>query len=420
MCERFVESFVAKVTDKLDCSLRTAIQLKTAIDEAPQKLQSIGTCRQTELEWKMENYGEVDNEEDQTALEQLDNLKKTLDGKYYTEFEEITGQITVGHYTGELGIPQEILHELFSNATDSPFGDVKNLQTVVDKDVRNAREILEFQVSDDVIQKIEEQWTENLFPTKVKAVPYKINMYKSDGHFNEHLDTPETNLVGTALVSLWVSTDYRMPSLCIKNLQKDKKFVWEPKNPSCVMFYSDCPHEVRSGSWRYNGDPIRATIAFKIFSVNEEENMEQFQVERTKDALGKLDLSNTGFILEHGYSLDTESLKGNDVLLCNALKQMGYQFKLHPIMYHFSMSSNHEREENFETNIYLLRQEEIEYVLGRAPRPETPYSDLNFYILDAKHFTWKRDYQEHVEFTGNNSRPEEENSIYLSRALIIL
>ena len=78
------------------------------------------------------------------------------------------------------------------------------LETKVDHEVRNAREISasEFQVKPKFLRQIQKLWKEHFLPLNVRAEPYKIHLYGPGGHFKSHRDTPETGLVGTFLVCL--------------------------------------------------------------------------------------------------------------------------------------------------------------------------------------------------------------------------
>lgn len=130
-------------------------------------------------------------------------------------------------------------------------------------------------------------------------------------------------------------------------------------------------------------------------------------------------LKNKGFILEHGYSLETKSLKGSDALLVSALEKMGYSLTLLPIMYNFILESNHDLDDKYTCKVYPLQDIDIDYLLGLKDKVTSNYTDIEFYILDGKHYLWANEKQEFSEFTGNESQPENQNSIYISRALII-
>ena len=71
--------------------LRTAVDVKNAIDSAPTRLRAIGQAKQAILEWKADNYGfgyedDEDGADDEQLLDQLNELKETLEGKYYAKY----------------------------------------------------------------------------------------------------------------------------------------------------------------------------------------------------------------------------------------------------------------------------------------------------------------------------------------------
>lgn len=227
--------------------IRTAIDVKNAMDKGPEMLESIGNCHQIYLEWKAESFGGGYDEDEDEFLNKIDKLKEILKGKFYHEFSlDEEHDIEINNHKSSIKIDNKTLENLYLNADDSPYGDNKNLETVVNKEIRDAKEIKNIKVDEKLISKIEEEWAKQLYPSKVKAVPYKVNLYTLNGHFNEHLDTPEKDLVGTALVSLWDRNNKGRSYLTLKDIQRERSKEWRPDESSCIMFYSDCPHEVRS------------------------------------------------------------------------------------------------------------------------------------------------------------------------------
>jgi len=398
--------------------IRTAIDVKNAMDKGPEELQCIGDCKQIYLEWKSETFGDGFEEEEDNFLNKIYKLKDEIKGNYFHKFDlDEEYKIKINEIQTSNKIKNEMLKELYLSASDSPYGDNKNLKTVVDKDVRDAKEIKNIQVDPKLISKIEQEWSNHLYPTKVKIIPYKVNLYDSDGHFDEHLDTPEKDLVGTALVSLWDENNKNNSYLEITDIQRERHEDWSPNESSCIMFYSDCPHKVTS-FYRDEKD-IRATLAFKVYSINEESNIDDFKINKVIKELENFDLKNKGFILEHGYSLETKSLKGSDSILVSALEKMGYSLTLLPVMYNFILESFHQGDDYYNCKVFPLRDIDIDYLLNLEPEKLTNYKDIEFYILDGKHYLWKDERQDFCEYTGNESQAENQNSIYISRALII-
>jgi hypothetical protein len=82
------------------------------------------------------------------------------------------------------------------------------LETRVDAAVRAARDYYfdrgHFSVSPAMLERVRAAWSKHMGGTAeaVMCVPYKINCYAPDGHFAEHRDTPDVNMIGTVLVGL--------------------------------------------------------------------------------------------------------------------------------------------------------------------------------------------------------------------------
>ncbi len=110
---------------------------------------------------------------------------------------------------------------------------------------------------------VQHQWeTSSLAPRQVRAEPYKLVIYGPGGFFKLHQDTPEKNLVGTALLRLCDTSDgelvvYPPPYLSLKLQQP---FQWGHQAENLCMFYPDLSHEFKTISHGY-----RVILAFKIF-----------------------------------------------------------------------------------------------------------------------------------------------------------
>ena len=403
-------------------SLRTAIDIQKCLETVSEHLTPMGSSDQWRLEWQMDNYGELDedNEKAQEILDRIDEIRKSLQSPSWHEFLLPQAyKLRLGDHDGDTSISQEQLGELFSRAVDSPYGDVKSLTTVVNKEVRDAKEIEDIEVDPELIQLIKEEWSAHLHPKDVRVVPYKLNMYTSEGKFEEHLDTPDKGMVGTALISLW--SGYVNEHLRLKDIHREDERPWNPSQPTCLIFYTDCPHKVLSNT---SSNLLRGTLSFKIYSVEgsacEKQSTEkiQNQLQRFGDPKQKP----YGFILSHGYSLETEAFKGSDALLIQALQEMSAKFTILPVVIQYNMESHHynESEDYFSCQIYPLRNQELNYLLQKTTeKPDSPFKNVAFYVLNDKFYVWKDDRTSYAEHTGNCSQPENQNSIYLSRAVII-
>ena len=145
---------------------------------------------------------------------------------------------------------EDLLHDWFENSAISGYGDMQSLETKVDYEVRNAREIpaSEFEVEPTFLQDIQKLWSEH---RSVRAEPYKIHLYGPGGHFKSHRDTPETGLMGTFLVGLGDTSSASSGHFRIGNkMLKADRGDW-------VAFHPDVPHEITKLE-----DGYRAVLAF--------------------------------------------------------------------------------------------------------------------------------------------------------------
>jgi hypothetical protein len=197
------------------------------------------------------------------------------DAEAHTDIPADATELT---YDGPVNrVPVKLLRQLWQYAHPSGFGDVKSQTTKVDAEVRNARELLpeEFEVDPAMSVEIARVWSENLFPKRVHAVPYKINIYGPGGHFSVHKDTPQLHLVGSALIGL--GDDTNTTGLRLGAADADDQQDWKAQPGQYVMFYPDVPHEVLKITRGY-----RATIAFKlVHDVTAHTHKEMDAIEKT-------------------------------------------------------------------------------------------------------------------------------------------
>lgn len=444
--------------------LRTAIDLKEAIENVDNSFRPIGSIPLDIVEWKLNKYGIEDDDKDEDKMELfkcVEQLRQSLNPKYTKQFNldtlltstlqtlptcplltcPLKIKLNDVVYSGSFDVPQEKLKELYKQADVAGFGDVKSQKTVIDTSVRKAKHITSehFTVSDDVINLIRSMWNQQdddgyLYPRNVTVVPYKINLYGEGGHFVRHQDTPDKDMVGTAVLAL--SKSYGSVLKISPPNSSDPGISWDQKPGDCIMFYTDCPHEVSYGSW----NEIRGTIAFKIFyntvqENNNEENKDcengndEITINKTVEYIQKLEKmqneilekQNFGFFLGHGYSLETETFKGKDHILISALNKLDKKYIVIPVVHKWYLSGDTEMGEvEASSNVYPFTESHIDYILSNKDKPVDKVGDVQFYRVNGTDYVWKDDHQDAAEFTGNESRAEEQNSIYLSRAIIIL
>jgi len=93
-------------------------------------------------------------------------------------------------------------------------------------------------------------------PARVRAVPYKLNVYGPGGGFQVHKDTPQAGLVGTGLIGLGDTSDAQA-GLDINH----GDMLWRAKAGAFLLMYTDVDHAVKTLKSGY-----RATLAFKLMA----------------------------------------------------------------------------------------------------------------------------------------------------------
>ncbi|CAL1713831.1 unnamed protein product [Somion occarium] len=475
--------------------IRTALELKTAIETAPKRLKPIGTCV-TELQTWMDCYdfGDEDERLDvPAAIEELTQLYEN-DAQCHSGYLPNSFKLTITHpgikFSADIepfGKPKDKIdnpaHDVpksrtkdelvamrqesekrlkawFKKADVSGYGDVRSQSTKVDAKVRNAREIpaSHFTVSDNLCDDIERIWNEHFLPSSVRVEPYKIHLYGPGGKFKSHKDTPEKDLVGTFLVGLGDSTSDDL----LGNLFVGHEIYGSRAYPgSYVAFYPDVPHKVTEIKEGY-----RAVIAFKLFRKDPTQNststgalqpkttFEQSLFNKTKSTLRKLPAP-YGILLTHDYCLQTAELSGLDNVLHAAAvsvasegesESTSQEVHFLPVLVHLDAEADWLDEEQREIDhatawVYPLTEVHVDALLASSESDEdedededasevnlskTPYSWLRlcknvpFYGIPEVGYCWSEEHQEGAEFTGNESRPDSEDSIYLSYAMVVV
>ncbi|KAI0315178.1 hypothetical protein OF83DRAFT_1062567, partial [Amylostereum chailletii] len=315
---------------------------------------------------------------------------------------------------------EEFLTNIFEHAAVSGYGDVRNQMTLLDTNIRNAREIAadEFSVEPEMLKTIRDCWASRFRPRAVRVEPYKIHVYGPEGHFKTHRDTPELGLVGTFLLGLGDSTEE-------ENLRVDTK-----EHPAFaghwVAFYPDVPHRVLE----VLGYGYRAVIAFKIFREDDADSDELSQdeelVREVRQVVKKIKAP-FGLLMERKYCMGTQKLSGFDAVLqeCFAKKDK-VEVHLLPVVIVWKArmygDKSMSRMNTAKATVYPFTSEHVDCLNNPGLAWLKDLEDVKFYAMDVKDATvmWDKKQQEEAEYTGNESRPYSEDSIYLSYALIII
>ena len=428
--------------------LHNAITIKNAIDSAADELEPLGPSISHKLKWEDDhgyNDSEEEDEENDDSEEEDHGYNDSKEDKKDDEFnwahkliETIDKRFDVTAPNFKKGVVDDNILEattlstnlfsgcikdfekhadkLFETAQDAPFGDMKKMETVVDKSIRCAKDIIDFTLDGPLTNTVEQLWSQSFHPKKVKAIPYKINIYGPGCGFTKHRDTPSKNLVGTFLVGLGDTSDTYL-EVKIKSSEYDWKNyeTWDSaKMGQWCAFYPDCPHEVKSFK-----QGLRSTLAFKIFVLEDDDisNIIDGELEHCKKLL---EMGNFGILLSHDYSLNSEQLKGTDALWHKAFTKLGATLHIIPVLVKINCTNyEHNRDYNYTSNVFPLTTEHIDCLLGNGELPPPLFDDeINFFSID-KGYQWQYDHQNFAEHVGNECQPEEEDSIYLHRAILI-
>ena len=320
---------------------------------------------------------------------------------------------------------ESLLHNWFEHSAISGYGDMQSLETKVDYEVRNAREIpaSEFQVEPKFLEKIQVMWGEHFFPRSVRAEPYKIHLYGPGGHFKSHRDTPERGLVGTFLIGLGDTSKASAGHFRIGDE------TLKARVGSWVAFHPDIPHEITKLE-----DGYRAVMAFKIFRVDENDSEDALPAKLEAHVKRILDQipAPFGLFTTHQYSIGTTRLNGFDALLWACVRSRNdMQVHMLPVVTKFYGEAFHyERSESVAASqVYPFTGAHVDILLGKdvtRAKEEVQWldglSEIPFYTWDLKESseTWKEDHPDGQGYTGNEADSSREDSIYLSYAILFL
>lgn len=403
-------------------TVATAIRLKHIIDNIPNYSTRIGYSIQDIDKFKGDHDAEVEDEEgpdDRFATRVLSQINEILapyqrayfHGKLRNGTFQVKGQpYVIGKVT------EQEMKEWYSSesATTSGFGNVHELQTQVDPLVRKAREISgdDVSVDPDVLTRIETLWQAKLYPRHVRAQFDKMNLYTAGGKFEWHKDTPDRNLLGTCVVCVGDTTGNKWNSFSMG----DKKVGLKPG--TILLFFTDVPHRVEEID-----DGWRATLTFKLFA-REEQQQEQEEKEaqaRLQQVLGPFKKP-FGLRLSHEGSRNDTVFKAGDEMLLRLLKSIpGTKCLTFPIVSVLTGTWDDVDSDSTSctSEVYPIH----DAVMSGEKEPDEILSlrDIPFFDLNtAESVVWKRELNDSAEFTGNESRPGDENSMYVHFGVVMI
>ena len=276
-------------------------------------------------------------------------------------------------------ISLEDVEKWYAAGTSSGFGNVMKQETQHDAHVRSSRELntTQFTVSQEILDDVALKWGQKFVPESITAQPYKIVIYGPGDHFQFHKDTPEDNLCGTFLISLYGCCE---PSYAFEICQHKDCSRWSGnENNGWCAFYPDIPHRVKplkSG--------FRAILSFKLYAKNQEgahewdmNAMTKMRVESFVEELQTLDIS-VGILLNHYYGYESKSIYGCDKLLLDAFERKGLKVDMKPVLIRFygegrrpnGYYSGYEGSGSLNTWVYSITDEDLDYVRKRLSGTE--------------------------------------------------
>jgi len=203
-----------------------------------------------------------------------------------------------------------------------------------------------------------------------------------------------------------------------------------------VAFHPDVPHSVSMLSQ----NQYRAVIAFKIFRDNDGDSdtdgdiggMSSLQ-DRCKTVVEKIQPP-YGILMDRQYCMGTSNLNGFDLMLLAVAQSCPDTcvYTLPVVTTFHSESSDQDGYSDingFSTSVYPFTEEHVNRLLGRDVEKAGDsnkwldgVAGMPFYSVALKStaVTWQKDCDAGAEYTGNDSRPATEDSIYLSYAMLVL
>jgi hypothetical protein len=290
--------------------------------------------------------------------------------------------------------------ELFAQAELSKFGNQKTMENEFNPKIRNAREFIHFDLSNELISALTEH--ANDFWSGCEVLPYKVNVYGPDGHFDYHRDTPETGLIGTLILGLCQSGSmaYHLKLTGYKDPVK-----WPAENGSIITFYPDQAHKVAKGAG------YRMSLSCKVFMRSSRE--------LTNLSAPMMRLANEmstwqkpfGFIFKYQYSVtETSAWKGIDQQVLTIIRTFGWCHVLQPVVVHHVKTTESESKPEIETTVHPIDPV--------APELASGFQCVFIKLEDGTH--WETFKDPGAEYTGNESRPKCVDSVYLHFGLIVL
>jgi hypothetical protein len=440
----------------------TAIELHAAMAKVPRVLTPLGRCVGLEMDYDddLNGVGSSSSEDEGDNKRMYGALRK------FSEFAEMSlntvakpfakchihsGNVVVN--TGafkwdwkearrncwkQVGVAKL----LFDNAPAvGVYGDAVTLETKVDESVRKARDYYfddpsrpgtgHFTCDEELLEEVARKWCDNMYPGRdavdaIWVVPYKINCYGPDGMFAEHKDTPDVNLIGSVVLGLvQEGEDVKNTPHLIAWAGKELFSMRDTEINSACCFFTDVTHKVQAtGNYR-------ATLSFKVFLDKPEHARERLPELLLAEARKALPADRAvGFLLSHKYSHSSSALKGHDAMFHTVLEQCGLykSIEVVPVLMTVEgvVGDGGYQVTGVVSTVYRITDDDLLRCF-HAPKPDwmrrskkerlKGSEEIPFFVV-APGYTWDYRHVEGAEHTGNESRAEDLQSVYIHKAVI--
>ena len=213
-----------------------------------------------------------------------------------------------------------------------------------------------------------------MVPKTVSVKPYKILIYGAGDRLQDHEETPEENLCGTFLVSLFSNSK---PCDVFQLGDNGKTVFWEDLGigRGWCAFYPDIPHRVIPLESGY-----RAILSFKVFAKGsvsprkEQTSSSRALIDDIVNTAEKLKAP-LGIILRHHYGYDRNSIYGADRLLLDRLEGKGLRTELKPILICFDGVGRLIDEKGSAKSVVYPLTEECLDIVRRKLEAQNPIKD---------------------------------------------
>ena len=174
--------------------------------------------------------------------------------------------------------------------------------------------------------------------------------------------------------------------------------------------------------------------ATQIFSVSDNSEPTETPIQTSvNEALTKM-CPPFGIFLDRQYCMGTSKLSGFDTILLTAAYSRKDNCRIYtlPVVTKFRgvrpVGDDDYNKDSAETEVYPITEAHVEVLLGRRSSATSEVTwlkdvkDIPFYHLGLKKntVTWADINDDGSEYTGNESRPASQDSIYLSYSLVVL